>query len=115
MFAEEDEVDEDDGRGGHDLGQLVEANAVEGQGQVAEDHVAGEEAADGQHVPDVEAHSLEGAERPEGGDEEDESGRGEMPHYDHELTCFQLRVAEYSALLSAIDSQPIVCPSVPFT
>lgn len=99
LLAEHDEVDEDDGRGGHDLGQLVKANRIEGQGKIAEDDVAGKEATDWQHVPKVEAHSLECAEGTEGGDEEDECGCSEMPHDDHELACFQLRVAEHTALL----------------
>jgi hypothetical protein len=101
VFAEHDEIDEDDGRGGHDLGQLVEADGVEGQGQVAENDVAGEEATDGQHVERVEADGLEGAEGTKGGDEEDEAGRGEMPHDHHELAFLDLRIAKDSVALLA--------------
>lgn len=96
VLAEEDKVDEDDGRGGHDFGELVEADGVEGQREVAEDDVAGEETADGQHLPDVEAHSFESAKGAQGGEEEDEAGCGEVPHDDHELAGFELGVAECS-------------------
>lgn len=53
LLAEEDEVDEHDGGRGHDLGELVEADRVEGEREVAEHDVAGEEAADGEHVEPV--------------------------------------------------------------
>jgi hypothetical protein len=102
LFAEQDEVDQDDGRGSHDFGQLVETDRVEGQGQIAENNVAGEEAADGQHVQPIKTHSLEGAEGTEGGDEEDEAGCSEMPHDYHELAFLDLGIAEDSALVLAM-------------
>jgi hypothetical protein len=105
LFAEHDKVDEDDGRSGHDLGQLVETDRVEGQGQVAEDDVAGEEAADGQHVDGVEADGLEGAEGAEGRDEEDEAGCCEVPHDHHELALLDLFIAE--------DPVPLLAMSLP--
>lgn len=52
-FAEQYKVDEDDSGGCHDLGELVEAYRVERQAEVPEDDVAGEEGADGHHVPDI--------------------------------------------------------------
>lgn len=95
-LAEEDKVDEHDGGRCHDLGELVEADRVEGQAEVAEHDIAGEEAAHGQHVPDVEADGFKRAERAEGRDEENETCCGEMPHDDHELAGFELLIAEHS-------------------
>jgi hypothetical protein len=101
LLSEEDEVDKDDGGRGHDLGQLVETDRVEGQAKVAKHNVSGEEAADGQHVPDIQPYGLKSVERSEGRDEEDEAGGCKMPHDDHELASFELLVAEDSMRLSA--------------
>ena len=100
VFAEQYKVDEDNRRRGHDLGELVEPNGVECQAEIAENDVAGEEAADGQHAPDVKAHGFECVEGAESGDEEDEASGGEVPHDYHELACFELLVAEYTVALS---------------
>ena len=64
-LSEDEEVDQNNGRGCHDLGQLVEANRVEGQAEVAKNDVTGKEGANWHHVPDVELDGLEGAERSE--------------------------------------------------
>lgn len=106
VFSEEDEVDKDDSRRSHDLGELVETDRVEGQAEVAKNNIAGEEATDRQHLPDVELDGLESVKGPESGNEEDETGRGKMPHDNHKLACFQLLVAEHSARLLVNRSPP---------
>jgi hypothetical protein len=105
-LAEQDEVDEDDAGRRHDLGQLVEADRVVCQTEVPEHHVSGEEGAHGEHVPGIQADSLEGAEGASRGDEQDQGGRGEMPHDDHELAGVELRIAEYPITLSDAPAQP---------
>lgn len=95
-LAEEHKVDQDDARGSHDLGQLVETDRVVGQAKVSKYDVSGEESAHREHVPRVQAESLECAEGTPRRDEEDKTGGGEMPHYDHQLAGVELLIAEYA-------------------
>lgn len=107
-LAKQEEVYQDDGRCGHDLGELVETDRVEGQTEVAEHDVADEEGAYGEHLPRVQADVLEGAEGCSGGYQEDETGRGEMPGIDHELAFSELRIAECPSQLSEIASAALL-------
>ena len=94
------EVYQYDGGCSHDLGELVEADRVEGKTEVAEHDIADEEGAYGEHFPRVQTNGLEGAKGCPCRYEEDETGGGEMPAVDQELAFLELRIAECPTRLS---------------